>query len=270
MSGMYPSNQTIEIFGEDIQWPGVGENGKFTNGSFTDPMVKPSFIPAETINLILDNLGNLISYLGLDPNNFDPEQLKKAVHNNRIIGELISFDFEPTPLQLARWRCLPVAGQIIEISQYQDLCDLEYCGDAQNDTADWWYKTSDPEGLERDKTGPYMRVIDRRGVFIRAAGQNSKYRMSNDAPYDGKVIGAYLGDAMRNLYGDLRGILHVKNYGIGGVFKESGAAENINLSTSGSGGIYDIVYLAFDNNMVTPVASENRVASVSSGLYIKY
>jgi hypothetical protein len=57
---MYPNNQTIEIFGEEVQWPGVDENGKFTNGSFTDPMAKPSFIPAQTINLILDNMEKLI------------------------------------------------------------------------------------------------------------------------------------------------------------------------------------------------------------------
>jgi hypothetical protein len=57
---MYPNNQTIEIFGEEVQWPGMDESGKFTNGSFNDPMVKPSFIPAQTINLVLDNLEELI------------------------------------------------------------------------------------------------------------------------------------------------------------------------------------------------------------------
>jgi hypothetical protein len=60
MSGMFPNNQTIEIFGEEVQWTGVDGNDKFTNGSFTDPMVKPSFIPAQTINLILENLEKLI------------------------------------------------------------------------------------------------------------------------------------------------------------------------------------------------------------------
>jgi hypothetical protein len=182
MSGMYPNNRILEIFGEEISWPGVDANGKFTNGSFNDPLVKPSFIPAQTLNLILDNLGNLISYLGMDPDNTDPEQLKKAFYNNRVIGELKFFAFEPTPLQFARWRCLPVVGQVIEISQYQDLCDLKYCGDGQNADADWWYKTSDPEGKIRDVEGAYMRVLDHRGLFSRAAGQNSKYRMANDTP----------------------------------------------------------------------------------------
>jgi hypothetical protein len=83
---------------------------------------------------------------------------------------------------------------MIEISSYQDLCGIKYCGDDLNASADWWYKTSDPEGLERDITGAYMRVIDRRGIFVRPAGQNSKYTMANDAPYDGGAMGEFKGD----------------------------------------------------------------------------
>jgi hypothetical protein len=64
---MYPNNQNIEIFGEQVSRPGVDEHGKFTNGSFSDPMVKPSFIPAESINLILDNLSELIKKCGRAP-----------------------------------------------------------------------------------------------------------------------------------------------------------------------------------------------------------
>ena len=79
MSGMFPENQVIEIFGEQLLWPGVGPNGKFTNGSFSDPLIKPSFIPAETINLIVDNLQNVIADAGLTPNNIEPDQLVKAL-----------------------------------------------------------------------------------------------------------------------------------------------------------------------------------------------
>jgi hypothetical protein len=76
MSGMYPNNQAIEIFGEQVLWPGVDpETGKFTNGSFENPMVKPSFIPAETLNLVLDNLAALISKCGGSPNAVTGSQL---------------------------------------------------------------------------------------------------------------------------------------------------------------------------------------------------
>ena len=75
MAGMYPENQNVSIFGETVQWPGLNSDGKFTNGSFDDPLVKPSFIPAETLNLILDNLGGMITKLGGTPNNISAAQL---------------------------------------------------------------------------------------------------------------------------------------------------------------------------------------------------
>jgi hypothetical protein len=87
---MYLNNQAIEIFGEQVQWPGVDpETGKFTNGSFDNPMVKPSFIPAETLNLVLDNLCALISKCGGSPNAVTGSQLADLVTSlaaaNRIV-----------------------------------------------------------------------------------------------------------------------------------------------------------------------------------------
>ena len=78
MAGMYPENEEITIFGEKVQWPGVDKNGKFTNGSFSDPHEPPSFIPAGTINLILDNLSALITKLGGKPDNSSVTQLAEV------------------------------------------------------------------------------------------------------------------------------------------------------------------------------------------------
>ena len=78
-SGLYPNEQVIEIFGERVKWPGLGPDGKFTNGSFSDPLVKPSFIPAETLNLLLDNMQRVIEEAGLEPNNIEPDQLLRAL-----------------------------------------------------------------------------------------------------------------------------------------------------------------------------------------------
>jgi hypothetical protein len=76
MAGMYPDNQNISVFGKEVSWPGVDpDTGKFTNGSFSDPLKKPSFIPAETVNLVLDNLAGLISKLGVQPNNSGASQV---------------------------------------------------------------------------------------------------------------------------------------------------------------------------------------------------
>ncbi len=77
MAEMYPDNQELDIFGEKVQWPGVDSSGKFSNGSFQNPLEKPSFIPAETINLILDNLSELIKKLGGTPDNTSIDQLAK-------------------------------------------------------------------------------------------------------------------------------------------------------------------------------------------------
>ena len=79
MGGMYPDNQTITLFGETITWPGVDPNtGKFTNGDFSDPLKRPSYIPAESLNLILDNLTNLINSLGGSANNTEAGQLERV------------------------------------------------------------------------------------------------------------------------------------------------------------------------------------------------
>jgi hypothetical protein len=90
---MYPNNQAIEIFGEQVQWPGVDpETGKFTNGSFENPMVKPSFIPAETLNLILDNLSALISKCGGSPNAVTGSQLADLVTSLAVANRLVMRD----------------------------------------------------------------------------------------------------------------------------------------------------------------------------------
>lgn len=79
MPDLYPTDKEITIFGEKVKYPGLDQNGKFTNGSFTDPKQLASFIPAETLNLILDNLSEAIKSVGLEPNNIDTDQLAKAI-----------------------------------------------------------------------------------------------------------------------------------------------------------------------------------------------
>ena len=88
---LYPNEEEITMFGEKIKYPGL-KDGKFTNGSFSDPKQLASFIPAETLNLILDNLGEAIKSVGLEPNNTDIDQLAKViskVENNPVLSERI-------------------------------------------------------------------------------------------------------------------------------------------------------------------------------------
>jgi len=85
---LYPTEQVIEVFGEQVKWPGLGPDGKFTNGSFTDPLIKPSFIPAETLNLLLDNMQRVIEEAGLEPNNIEQDQLLRALRALPISGAI--------------------------------------------------------------------------------------------------------------------------------------------------------------------------------------
>ena len=88
---LYPTEEEITMFGEKIKYPGL-KDGKFTNGSFSDPKQLAAFIPAETLNLILDNLGEAIKSVGLEPNNTDIDQLAKViskVENNPVLSERI-------------------------------------------------------------------------------------------------------------------------------------------------------------------------------------
>jgi hypothetical protein len=92
MAGMYPDNATIEMFGEQVSWPGVDAEGKFTNGRFSDPLVKPSFISAQTLNLILDNLAALITEMGGTPNNTGAHQLAILFTAAKLLEKIKSVD----------------------------------------------------------------------------------------------------------------------------------------------------------------------------------
>ena len=187
-------------------------------------------------------------------------------------GYLISFTRELTVQQLSDWRCLPLQGQVMTISgAYQRLFDWMYCGNAANETAPWWYKSSDPDGLIRDVNGVYMRVLDHRGIFTRPAGQNSYYTMANDAPYDGKGIGEFIGDVSKRVTGsivfsgandsgflvsDVSGVFDKGNWVSGG---------NIFASVASPGQVhYHGIY--FDAGS----GDETAPASISSFLCVRY
>ena len=79
MAGMYPNDQILTIFDREVRWPGMDADGKFTNGSFSDPLEGGSFVPAATINLILDNITAVLEAHGMTPNNFGTDQLAEAI-----------------------------------------------------------------------------------------------------------------------------------------------------------------------------------------------
>ncbi|WP_147613900.1 gp53-like domain-containing protein [Treponema pectinovorum] len=94
MAGMYPDNKEISSFGKTVKFPGVDEHGKFTNGDFSNPDIPPSFLDANTVNLIIDNLNALVAHLGGNANNTDGEQLKKLFSITAEANKAIKRDSE--------------------------------------------------------------------------------------------------------------------------------------------------------------------------------
>lgn len=94
MAGMYPTNKEISSFGKTVKFPGVDESGKFTNGDFSNPDIPPSFLDANTVNLVIDNLNTLVAHLGGNANNTDGEQLKKLFSITAEANKAIKRDSE--------------------------------------------------------------------------------------------------------------------------------------------------------------------------------
>jgi hypothetical protein len=88
---MYPDEQIVVIDGEEVRYPGLVE-GKFSSGDFADPEQKPSFIPAETINLLVDNLSALITAAGGAPNNASVDQLVSAISSAAAAKKVVQRD----------------------------------------------------------------------------------------------------------------------------------------------------------------------------------
>jgi len=269
MPGMYPDDQVVEIFGEQVKYPGLDPvTRKFTDGDFHDPLIKPSYIPAATFNLILDNLENLISAMGLNPNNTDPEQLKKAMLQGftpRSVGEYHDLSYEPSIAELVRLRYLPCDYRIIKIALYQELCDLKWVGAANNASADWWYKCD--ENGTRNVNGLFMRVEDCRGLFRRGAGANVVKKGANNTPYDGKGIGNHIGDAARSVSGS---IWLVGSVSISGVIRS--LDERYEHGTTYNYVEPSVLYrrYSFSNSYEVPTAYENRPASISTLICVSY
>jgi hypothetical protein len=233
---------------------------------------------SEHLNLNTNETGEFKDHISVDTRDPVTHAAKKEIiaYMSDLHGPFayhVEFEIEPTPLELAMWRCLPLHGQLVEIALYERLCNRKYVGDDANDTADWWYKTADPEGTIRDVNGAYMRVLDHRGVFSRPAGRNSKYTAANDTPYDGGATGAFTGDAIRNITGNIWDT-GAKGFAFAGTPanepKSAIALRSQNYIADISSGSTPAYLMDFDASRCVPTAYENRSASISSCLCIKY
>ena len=275
MAGMYPDNQELTIFGEKVQWPGVDSSGKFSNGSFQNPLEKPSFIPAQTINLILDNLSELITKLGGTPDNTSVDQLAKlftvaATANTGIMRDASGRAKVAAPKaddDIAR-KAEVDSGKDDTLKSAKSYTDQQTQAEAQERTqgdsatlADAKRYTNDLlikifqngyiqwPGMPTPDTlftfeGYRWAEVNYDGCFFRAKGKGAH-------PFGGEEQG----DAIRNIKGFL-GIEGTFNFSAP-FYKETPARQNVD-AWQGYFEAYKRDEMGFDAGLVVPTAEENR------------
>lgn len=298
MGGMYPDDKTINVFGEDVNWPGLNqETGKFTDGDFNDPLKKPSFIPAVTINLILDNLTEMIKRMGGDPDNSTAHQLADLFTPAALAGKGIIRDehgraMVASPLEgneivnvnylddsrvgnivltmagdneLVRRRYLPLDGNIKLISEYQRLFDVVHRGNGPDIQA---FYQCDAEGV-RNSGGLYFKLPNANGRVIRGTGQGDQILDKDNNPiansyYQGGAAGDAIKDSIRNISGNA-GTIAVGYVGPSGCFSGSDRPHLF-----GAGNAWQVKDLSFNASRIVPTADWNRDASISARICIIY
>jgi hypothetical protein len=184
-------------------------------------------------------------------------------------GALVELLYTPTELEMAKMRILPLQGQVITVATYQRLCDRMYCGNANNATADWWYRISNQNDKNsRDINGLFMVVLDIRGLFKRAAGKNSKYMIAGNTPYDGGSIGSFNADRIKQASGVLAFPAYDSN---GKLAIETTGVFTYTLTDSSYGGIQAIAGTKYQRVLFN-MGSGNETAGAWLGinLYMRY
>ena len=198
-------------------------------------------------------------------------QLNKS--RPRIVGEYADLSYELSDSELAANRLLKLEGQKIRVADYQELVDKKWVGRERNATALFWYKCN--ENGVRNPDGLYIVVEDWRGIFPRVAGVNSVLRtdMNNplSTPYDGGVIGAFKGDAIRNIHAEFEAIgLYFSYPYTSGAFTLQ-AGTNIRGSAVNDPQIpKDAGTFIFNTSNVVPTDVDNHPAQMPVVKYIFY
>ena len=292
MAGMYPEEQSINMFGEQVRWPSINQQtGKFTDGDFSDPLKKPSFIPAETINLILDNITELIRCMGGEPDNHTTSQLMNLFNVSALPGKGMVRDEHgrakvATPMEgddilninylvgtivmsmlnddeLTRRRYLPLEGQVISIDEYRNLFNAVYRGESTNDTVQAFYKC-DIDGT-RNENGLYFKLPNANGRVIRGAGQGDKIETDRENYYDGGNIGDSMSDAFQGHWHNFNNSLTSPSTRQAAANSSGNASFYTFAQSGGVGG-----YVTDGVNGNTRAAYETRAASISARICIIY
>lgn len=268
MAEMYPENQELSIFGERVQWPGVDSKGKFTNGSFTNPLEKPSFIPAETINLILDNLGELIKKLGETPNNSAIDQLSKLFTSAPTENKAIMRDEHGR----AKVAAPEADDDIARKSDFKKYVDQKFIEHYEKGYFQMPGMPSPLEDTSMHYEGYSWYEVNYDGNFFRAKGRNALAFSSKKLTKEQIRNGDYIfqddeqGDATRDIHGSFSGKEIFHSFG-----EHSGAFKIEGLSTPCATGTYDFAgsgTITFKASRVVPTAEENRSRNLTFTFWV--
>ena len=185
-------------------------------------------------------------------------------------GMLVMGFFSPT--RQALMRLLPLEGQIVPVDVYDRLVDAVWQGPSLNPTVPCFYRCDNDANKTRNAAGAYLYLPDMRGLFPRAAGQNSVHFPSVGALYDGNDAGKFISDAIRNITGIWAAHMLAYNgliYNAGALIAGNHSAEIFNPINSISG-VTGGKCIEFNAGNQVPVAKENRVASISVLYLISY
>lgn len=123
---------------------------------------------AMTAELLL--AGDAVNALGAVPK----QQLDAAIAAKVVYqpGQRVELFRQTIP---AGVRLLKANGAAVPVSSYADLAAAIYCGDANNTTADWGYRTNSQvsPSTNRSTTGAYIVLPDGRGRFGRGWADDS-------------------------------------------------------------------------------------------------
>lgn len=150
-------------------------------------------------------------------------------------------------------------GAVPLVTSVPALVTNVYCGDANNATAAYYYRCTDPlnPSTTRSTTGAYFALKNARGRFSRG--------LSDGDPIDsGRSLWAYQSDAMQNITGSF-GVIDGGNVFFNGAFSGLSAPYNkISAGVAaGSGGV------DFDASRVVRTAAETRGTNYPSLVCVK-
>jgi hypothetical protein len=140
----------------------------------TDPSLRDgTAITADVLNDLWGALQAILEAADVTPSgSIETASTSDFLDSVRLVsgapGEIVLTAFRPQ--SITGIRLLELTGQVVLIADYPELVANAYAGDSQNSNANLigWYKSSDSGGLTRDTAGPYFKLPDFRGYFVRS------------------------------------------------------------------------------------------------------